>query len=149
MVRFVDGRLQSQKSSSLSTLSATSVHVTRKWHQWSDKIFEPHHQNNKIKIIIIIIIFNKLKLQTAINGPLQSTHVRACCCQGVPRTRPNCPITAYASLNCLCFRQCRKGLNVISCVHVVLWLWLCIGLCVQGWTLIKLVKFGPDRNEEL
>ena len=82
------------------------------------------------------------------NGPSQSTRVEVCCFRGVPCTRPNALIIVYTSLNCLCFRQCRKGLNVISCVqHVALW--LCVGLCVQGWTLIKHVKLGPDRNEEV
>ena len=50
------------------------------------------------------------------------------------------PLPDYCvrSVNCLCFGQCRKGLNVISSVqHVALWLWLYIGLCVQGWTPTK------------
>ena len=43
-----------------------------------------------------------------------------------------------------------RGFNVISCVqHVALWLHLYIGLCVQDRTVIKHVKFGPDRNEEV
>ena len=67
-------------------------------------------------------------------------------CQGMPRTRPHCLIIVCASPNCPCFGQCRK-LNVISCVqHVALWLWLDTGLCIQGWTFIKHVKSGPDRN---
>ena len=34
------------------------------------------------------------------------------------------------------------------------YMWRCdydyiLYMCVQGWTLIKHVKFGPDRNEEV
>lgn len=44
------------------------------------------------------------------NGPSQATRV------GVDYL-----IIVYASVNCPCFGQCRKGLNVISCVqHVAL-----------------------------
>ena len=79
-------------------------------------------------------------------GILLSRHnaVGARCRRGLPHTWPHWAIiegfSSYASLNC----QWRKELNVILCVqHMALWLWLYIGLCFQGWTLI------PDRNEEI
>ena len=91
---------------------------------------------------------NKLKLQAAMNGPSQSTRVGACCCWGVLRTWPRCPITAYTSLNCTCFGQCRKGLNAISCVQHVRCDHDCIckvwsrsewGSCCIGWRCCRRV----------
>ena len=93
---------------------------------------------------------NKLKLQAAMNGPSQSRRVGACCCRGVPRTQPHCLIIVYASLNCPCFRHWRKGLNVISCVHLVaLWLYDCIlAYMFRAWLLSnmsRLVQLGMRK----
>ena len=75
---------------------------------------ETEGQYGRILIIIIII-------EAAISDErAPAVHTR----RGMLHTWSHCQITAYASLNCPCFKQCRTGLNVISCVqHVMLWLW--------------------------